>query len=98
MLSNEAIQWSLPDHSPADKLIAIEKIIQQNGAKAVFKTAFDWEGDDYAPLEAMGFAPELEDADRAPYIAYIAYIAHHMMSADEKTAYDREGNLDLVPC
>ena len=59
----------------------LEDLIQKHGAKTVFKASFEWEGGDYAPLEALGFAPMLEDADRVPYIAYIACIAHHRMLA-----------------
>ena len=64
-----------------DKFTVIEAVIQKHGARAVYEATFEWEGSDYAPLEALGFAPMLEDADRVPYIAYIAYIAHHRMLA-----------------
>lgn len=81
MLSNETIKRSQSDHSQMDKSIIVEDLIKKHGAKTVFKASFEWEGGDYAPLEALGFAPTLEDADRVPYIAYIAYIAHHRMLA-----------------
>ncbi len=81
MLSNEAIKWPQQGHSQMDKLTVIESIIRKHGARAVFDATFEWEGDDYASLEAMGFAPMLEDMDRVPSIAYIAYLAHHRMSA-----------------
>ena len=81
MFSNETIKRSQQDHSHMDITIIVEDLIQKNGAKTVFKATFEWEGSDYAPLEALGFAPMLEDADRVPYIAYIAYIAHHRILA-----------------
>ena len=49
-----------------DKFTVIEAVIQKHGARAVYEATFEWEGGDYAPLEAMGFAPTLEDADRFP--------------------------------
>jgi hypothetical protein len=94
MLSNETIIRSLKDHSHTDKSIIIEDLIQKHGAVAVFKATFKWEGGDYAPLEAMGFAPTLEDADKVPYVPYIAYIAHHRMSEDAKSDY-WEDSIDL---
>ena len=78
-----------------DKFTVIEAVIQQHGARAVFEATFEWEGSDYAPLEAMGFAPTLEDAGRVPYVACIAYIAYHRMSAEERASNYWEGSLAL---
>lgn len=91
MLSNETIRGSQQDHSHKDRIIIIEAMIRKHGARAVFKATFEWEGGDYAPLKAMGFAPTLEDVDRVTYIAFIAYIAHHRMSVDEKATNYWEG-------
>ncbi len=65
-----------------DKFTVIESVIQKHGARAFFEATFEGRGCDYAPLEAMGFAPTLEDAGRVPYVACIAYIAYHRMSAE----------------
>lgn len=81
MLSNETIERSQQDHSHMDKSKILEDLIQKHGAKTVFKASFEWEGGDYAPLEALDFALMLEDADKVPIIAYIAYIAHRRMLA-----------------
>ena len=78
-----------------DEFTVIEAVIQQHGARAVFETTFEWEGSDYAPLEAMGFAPTLADAGRVPYVACIAYIAYHRMSAEERASNYWEGSLAL---
>ena len=78
-----------------DKFTVIETVIQKLGARAVFEATFEWEGSDYAQLETMGFAPMLEDADRVPYIACIAYIAYHRMSAEEKAANYWKVSLNL---
>ena len=78
-----------------DKFTVIESVIQKHGARAVFEATFEGRGCDYAPLEAMGFAPTLEDADRVPYVACIAYIAYHRMSAEERASKYWEGSLAL---
>ena len=54
MLSNEAIKWSQQGHLQMEKLSVIESSIRKHGARAVFKATFEWDGNDYAPLEAMG--------------------------------------------
>ncbi len=78
-----------------DKLTVIEAIIQTHGARTVFEATFEWKGSDYASLEAMGFTPMLEDADRVPYVACIAYIAYHRMSAEERASNYWDGSLAL---
>ncbi len=78
-----------------DKFTVIEAVIQKHGAAAVFEATFEWKGSDYVQLETMGFAPMLEDADRVPYIACIAYIAYHRMSAEERASNYWEGSLAL---
>ena len=80
-----------------DKFTVIEAVIQKHGARAVYEATFEWEGGDYAPLVRVSKLSDgfCANAGRCGQVPYIAYIASHRMSAEERAMNYWEGSLDL---